>query len=242
MSDQLRAVSLLMAAVSALPIRRGPVRFAVGSPQGFTSNAWRVWTSKHGDVYISCRDNFKEAKVSLHTSGRWRMGFTTEAISKNAGLLSEPTNRAWDVWDQPLPSLPGIVTAFHLVFPTSELVVRPEQRPNDQWKHVVFIEAAPMRQMVNVTLFVTVGAPALQPEYGRSCPLASLAISDGRYAQLVAYHAPEVNIPDIIKKWSTGACAKAKAAQIELLPEAFGYVLGRRDDGSRFIVGARVFC
>ncbi len=31
----------------------------------------------------ACRDNFKEAKVSLHTSGKWRMGFTIEALVKN---------------------------------------------------------------------------------------------------------------------------------------------------------------
>jgi hypothetical protein len=71
------------------PIRRGPIRFAVGHPDGLTSNSWRVWTSPAGDVYISCRDNFKEAKVSLHASGRWRMGFTEKAVEKNARLLTE---------------------------------------------------------------------------------------------------------------------------------------------------------
>jgi hypothetical protein len=230
----------LLNPLGSLPIRRGPVRFAVGLPDGLTSNAWRVWTGKHGDVYIACRDNFKEAKVSLHTSGRWRMAYTSEAITKNISLLSGEENRAWEVWDKPPATLPGVVTAFHLVFPTAELAVRPEQRVPDEWKNVVYIEAAPPGQMVNVTLFVTVGDPILQPEYGRSFRLASLAITDGRCAQLVAYEAPEANIPTIITRCVSEARAKAQSDQIDLPPEAYGYFFGRRDDGSRFIVGARV--
>ena len=67
-------------AMGVLPINDTPARFAIGPPDGLTSNSWRIWSTKHGDVYISCRDNFTEAKVSLHTSGRWRMGFTSQAI------------------------------------------------------------------------------------------------------------------------------------------------------------------
>jgi len=227
--------------LQSLPIRRGPVRFAVGSPGGLTSNAWRMWTSKHGDVYIACRDNFQDAKVSLHSSGRWRMGYTSTAIEKNDKLLSGHDNRAWEVWEKPPTSLPGVVTAFHLIFPTSELAVRPEQRPPDNWKRVIYVDPAPPGQMVLVTLFVTTGDPVLQPEHGTSFTLASLAINDGRCAQLVAYGAPEANIPEIINRCVCEARAKAQVEQVELSPEAYGYFLGRRQDGARFIVGARVF-
>jgi hypothetical protein len=41
---------------------------------GMSSNSWRFWTEPAGDAYLACRDNFKEGKLSLHTSGRWRMG------------------------------------------------------------------------------------------------------------------------------------------------------------------------
>jgi len=99
-----------------LPIRSGPVRFAVGSPDGLTSNSWRIWPSPQGDVYVACRDNFQEVKVSLHTSGRWRVGFTTEAIAKNPSLVGEGQNRAWDVWDRPEDLIPDVVRAFQLVF------------------------------------------------------------------------------------------------------------------------------
>jgi hypothetical protein len=226
-----------------LPIRHGPVRFAIGSPDGLTSNAWRVWTSKRGDIYAACRDNFKEAKVSLHASGRWRMGFTTEAVGKSSHLLSSDENRAWEVWDKPAETLPGLIIALHLVFPTSELAVRPDLRRLPEWKGVVFIEAAPPGTgvLVLVTLFVTTGDPDLRPSGGGpSFRLASLDIGENRRAQLVAYAAPEANIPKIIADCVAEARKKAGSEGIELPKEAYGYFFGRRDDGSRFLVGALV--
>ena len=48
---------ILATQAGLLPLKKSPVRFAVGDPNGVTSNSWRIWTSKHGDVYIACRDN-----------------------------------------------------------------------------------------------------------------------------------------------------------------------------------------
>lgn len=224
------------------PIRRGPVRFAVGHPNGLTSNAWIILTGKPGDVYIACRDNFKEAKVSLHASGRWRMAWSETAVAKNSRLLSSDGKRTWDVWDEPPPSLPGVVTAFHLIFPTSELAVRPERRPSNDWSRVIYIEAAPPGQMVLVTLFVTAGDPILEPQGGGpSIRLASLGIGEGRSAQLVAYGAPEADIPAIIERCTSQARIKAQSENVALPPEAYVYFFGRRPDGARYIVGARVF-
>ncbi len=42
-----------------LPIRKGPVRFAVGPSDGLTSNSWKVWANKKGDVYIACWDHIQ---------------------------------------------------------------------------------------------------------------------------------------------------------------------------------------
>src|SRR4051812_6561064 len=92
-----------------LPVKHGPVRFAVGPPNGITSNSWNVTAAKNGNVYIICRDNFKEVKVSLHASGRWRMGFTEKAIKSNPKLLLPGQNRAWEVWDKPPESMPNTV-------------------------------------------------------------------------------------------------------------------------------------
>jgi hypothetical protein len=97
------------------------VRFAIGRPDGITSNSWKIGTHR-GSVYIECRDNFQEAKVSLHPEGGWRMAFTTEAIAngKLQRLPYVPFKRDWHVWDEPPATLPDTVVAFRLVFPTSE--------------------------------------------------------------------------------------------------------------------------
>jgi hypothetical protein len=222
-----------------LPLLKGPVRFAVGPPDGLTSNSWRMWTSKVGDIYIACRDNFKEAKVSLHASGRWRMGFTTEAISKKLQLLPPDTNRAWDVWDEPPASLPDSVIAFRLIFPTSELAVRPEQRSANLWKPVLYIEQAPPGKVTIITLFVTKGALTLRHESEPSFCLASLAIGNNRRAQLLAHTDPSDGLDDFVEKGVANASKQAESAGVVIPKEGYFYLFGQRDNGCRFIIGAR---
>jgi len=223
-----------------LPIRSGPVRFAVGPPNGLTSNAWRIWANKHGDVYLACRDNFTEAKVSLHASGRWRMGFTTEAITKNSDLLSDNQNRAWEVWDSPPASLPNTVIAFRLFFPRSELAVRPEQRKPKDWEKVVFIEAPPTGKLTVLTLFVTMGDATLSHESEPSFCLASLEIGNDRHIQIIAHGEPEGYIPDLIERSVANARKQFEAKGGEIPQDAYGYFFGQQSDGSRFLVGARI--
>ena len=67
----------------ALPLRTGPVRFMVVAADGKSSNSWRFWTEGAGDAYVVCRDNFKEGKISLHASGRWRIAWDEKAVAKN---------------------------------------------------------------------------------------------------------------------------------------------------------------
>ncbi len=223
-----------------LPIRKGPVRFAVGPSDGLTSNSWKVWANKKGDVYIACRDNFKEARVSLHVSGRWRMGFTETAVRKNGNLLRAGQNRAWDVWDKPLPQVPNVTTAFRLYFLPSELAVRPEQRSPDQWRDpVLFIEPAPPGQMTTLTLFVTNGDIEVTPDSERF-RLACLTIGQDMYAQLVARYEPEGSMPATIERVVADAQAKVRASGKAMPAGAYIYILGQTGDGVRFLTGARV--
>ncbi len=84
--------------------------------------------------------------------------------------------------------------------------------------------------------------PILEPQGGGpGVRVASLGMGNGRSAQLVAYGAPEGNMPAIIERCVSEARTKARSDQIELGPEAYGYFFERRDDGARYIVGARVF-
>lgn len=221
-----------------LPRTEGPVRFAVGPPDGLTSNSWRLWV-KNGDVYLKCRDNFTETKVSLHASGRWRMGFTTEAINKDPSLLRFGQNRAWDVWDRPPISMPNPVSAFRLIFLSSELAVRPEQRLSKNWKDVIHIEAGPPGKLSMLTLFITQGNSSLSHTSQPSFCLASLDIGEGLRAQLVAHGELEGEWPNVIKEGLTMGRRKTESHSIDIPDGAYWYSFGQLPDSSRFLIGAR---
>jgi hypothetical protein len=220
------------------PIRGKSVRFAVGPPDGITSNSWKCWVENSG-VYICCRDNFREAKISLHTRGQWRMGFTSEAIKKNPALVRANQNRAWRVWKEPPAQLPDTVLAFRLVFPTPELAVNPAQRAPKEWEKVIFIEAGPAGKMVVASLFVTMGDINLKHESEPSLWLASLEMADGRRAQLIIHGEPNGEFPEIIDRGIKQGIAQVDQAGVKLLLGAYAYFLGESPEGWRYLVGAR---
>ena len=225
------------------PIRSEPIRFAVGAPDGLTSNSWRLWTSKAGDIYLKCRDSMRETKVSLHASGRWRMGITDEAVRARPGLVPAGRDRAWEVWDEPPPVAPGVIAAIQLIFPTSELAVRPDQRATTTWRDTIFIEAAPagVGRVVAVTVFITTGDIAVVAEPGLSARLASLPLPGGRWVQLVVHHEPELDLHPLVDQTRRAALLQAGPGPTDLPPTAYAYLWGQRESGARFLVGARVF-
>jgi hypothetical protein len=227
----------------ALPLRQSPIRFCVGYPDGLTSNSWRFWVHKN-DIYIACRDSFQVAKVSLHASGRWRMGFTEAAMKNNPSLIPADRNRAWDVWDEPPPQLPQAVVAFKLVFPTSELAITPEQRTSKLWKNVVYVDIwkqLPSDWLTVITLFVTTGDLHPRHERDPSFWIASLDIGRGRYAQLVAHGDPEGDIHDVLRESIRTLSAQAEQAGVkDIPPGANAYLFGETPEGVRYIVGGRV--
>lgn len=222
-----------------LPLLKGPIRFAIGPPDGFTSNSWKIWASKHGDVYIACRDNFNDVKVSLHTSGRWRMGFTNEAIDKDRRILPPDANRAWEVWNEPPESIPNTIEAFKLIFPTSELGVEPEQRQNRKWKNTLYIEEAPPEKITTISLFITKGFPILKHESEPSFCLASLDIGNDRRAQLIAHADPYNVFRDLIEEGVKNAIKNAESTGISIPEKAYVYLYGHRENGCRFLIGAK---
>lgn len=52
--------------------------FRIVSTSGFSSSDWRLWVTRHGDVYLSARATAKMVKVSFHVSGMGRYAFTSE--------------------------------------------------------------------------------------------------------------------------------------------------------------------
>lgn len=230
--DQAKAIGLL-------PIIDKPVKFAIGPPDGLTSNTWRIWSTRKGDVYLKCRDNFTEAKVSLHSSGRWRMGFTTEAVAKYPGLLKENQNRAWEVWNKPTELIPDCIAAFQLIFAKSELAVRPEQRQTKKWKDVIFIEEPPDDKLLVVTIFITKRDIDLKHESEPSFCLASFAIGDDNFVKIIIHTDKIGDFNNKIEQTVSRIIQKAKQQQLQIPKNAYVYFYGNNTSGIRFISGAR---
>lgn len=131
------------------------LRFAVGDPNGLSSNSWRIWVKPDGDVYIKCRDNYSELKVSLHGS-RWRVGLSEEGAAASAHVPTNQSNRAWMVWDRPSP-VDGITLGYRIFFFPSELSLHQNDRPSTLWRGVDF---APSGLVGTVTLaLITLNEP-----------------------------------------------------------------------------------
>lgn len=227
-----------------LPIESNEFRFAVGDPRGLTSNSWRVWADGAADVYIACRDNFKEAKVSLHTSGRWRMGFQEQALAANPDLVPPQQNRAWDVWDAQPDDLPSSKTAFRLLFPTAELAVEPHQRTGKAWgarKNILYIDAAPLGEMVVVSLLISTAK--IENFKGEASPvlhLASFSLSDGRFAYVLAHHATVGDLPTELDRGVAEGSRQAAEAGKCIPAAAYFYFLLLNRDRVRSLCGARM--
>ena len=196
-----------------------------------------MWTTKAGDAYLKCRDSMSEMKVSLHTSGRWRLAFTREAIEKGRVTIGLNDNRAWDIWDKPDGP---VAVAYHLYFLTSELAVRPEERASADWNDVIFIEPGPAGLMTAISLFVTQGLIAGKHENQPSAIFACMPLLDDTYLQLIAHGEFEQTALDLVKTSVARARSDASVKGNAIPDGAYGYFFGTNGDGSRFLIGARI--
>jgi hypothetical protein len=168
------------------------------------------------------------------------MGFTEESLPRIGHLLFPGQNRAWEIWDEPPASLPNTVVAFRLVFQTSELVVRPDQRKGKNWKNVIHIEAAPAGKLTVITLFITLGQMHLKHESEPSYLLASFDVGGGRHAQVIVHGEQEGDFPGAMECAVQKALAQTRSLGVALPDDAYGYFLGHKDDGGRYLFGARM--
>ncbi|MBB5048689.1 hypothetical protein HNR60_003457 [Rhodopseudomonas rhenobacensis] len=214
-----------------------PVRFCVGRRDGLTSHSWRVWSERRSEIYLACRDAFQDIKVSLHSSGRWRMGFTKEAIEADPTLIAKGRNRAWDVWDKPDPQLPNVVVAFGLYFPQSEFLVTPEQRTARSWKEVRYIPPACTGRVNIVSLCIAGQGVPFDPDIVH---LGRFELPQNRWAHVIAH---ETDAADIVRKTRhirTRLKNESERRGRALPADSFGYFLARANDGRRSLLGLRV--
>jgi hypothetical protein len=135
------------------------VRFAVGDPEGARSAIWRLWTSRtKSDVYVSAWALTSVLKVSLHESGDWRHAFTD---TQGMRYVPPGQDRAMARWERPAEFDPGMVKAFEIVIPASE-VTKPaylgwdkDFSPEYAGKEVVWVPSPPGGYAAHFTVLFT---------------------------------------------------------------------------------------
>jgi hypothetical protein len=233
-----RSIRFASATPQALPLLKGAVRFAIGDPNGLSSNSWRLWVEGAGDVYLLCRDNYREAKVSLHASGRWRMAFTEQAAKEVPGLVPPQRDRAWSVWEKPPETIPSTVIAFRLFFLPSELAVTPAMRPAKQWRDVLFFEQAPAGCVSVVSLLVSRGKATFTCEAGPTAEVAVLPLAADRFVTLVIH--VEIPSPEFVEKVSSTARMLSRAISGRQPPRDSRLLqFGEHANGSRHLIEMR---
>jgi hypothetical protein len=85
---------------------------------------------KTPDVYITPMMMGGDVKISLHKSGSWQAGLTSEGFAK----LPRTSSRHWDIWprEEKADVGPGITRAWYLVLPDQEL--RPGREAPEAYK------------------------------------------------------------------------------------------------------------
>jgi hypothetical protein len=183
-----------------LPLKHREVRFAIGTPSGWSTNSWKVWVRKQ-DTYIACRDNFREMKVSLHASGIWRLGFIERFAEARPDLVEPEEDRVWKKWKPDLAETNPVATAFQVIAPTATLYLSPQERLN--WpSNILFVE--PPRDpslMTVVSIAVVLGLePVRFPEGISGAVVGLLPLTNNRTVQLVATYDP---IGDVLEQISS---------------------------------------
>lgn len=222
-----------------LPIRESPVRFAVGRHDGASSNSWKLWVARAGDVYVACRDNFRDLKVSLHASGQWRLGLTERAINQRPEILRPGADRAWEKWSRPPDADTNCVVAFEIVFLTRELYLTPEARVG--WKPLLFVEPSPDKnKMVIMSVCVVPSRnPVAAPPNAEIAVLGLLPLDEKRSVQLVARYEESASFEAAMAPVKHEGLRRFRETGREPPPGGVVFLVGRRDAGARFVTAVR---
>jgi len=220
-----------------IPLVKSPLRFAVGTPEGVSSNSWRVWV-QGTDIYVSCRDNFREFKVSLHASGVWRVAFTEKAIKNNPLLKTHNGDRVLHRQEPDLTDKTKATIGFQIVILSNGLYLNPDQRK--KWpKSVVFVEPPIDEGEMTVVAVVVVPTDSnlVFPEGIRGAVIGKLPLNNKHTVQLVVTHETNATIKPLIAE----AYRKSLDFQPPGLPEeAVFLVHGNRPEGTPWISALRV--
>lgn len=179
-----------------LPLRAGPIRFAVLRKGGITSNSWGVRVERTGDAYIYSRDGMNDQKVSLHASGKQHISLNTSGRT----VKSLASGRFMNQWREPQHTTKAVPT-LRLLFPYWGLGSTEPQRGSASraWeKNNVLIPGHD--EMVTVVSFVIVDdGQRLRKEDGSppSVPFGVLRLGPRRKSlYVIASYEPELDLKE----------------------------------------------
>lgn len=113
------------------------LRFGIKREDGFVSSIWRLWATKHGDIYLTTKGMGGIHKYSFHQSGICRSAFTSEyGIPKN---MSDRAMHKWKRAPTPPFGSNNYSRLAWIAFPTNFL----SRQMEDERKKINWIEAAP---------------------------------------------------------------------------------------------------
>jgi len=125
------------------------LRFGVKSSDGYVSSLWRLWVTRHGDVYLSVKSHAGVTKYSFHKSGICRSAFT-----KEHGVPEALSDRAMFKWRRKQTPIQGVNEASRvawIAFPTDFL----SRDVSKERKKVTWIGSAPSSGATHVELAYT---------------------------------------------------------------------------------------
>jgi hypothetical protein len=216
-----------------LPINNSTIRFAVGNPIDLTSNSWKIW-EKNGSIYIACRDNFSQAKVSLHPNC-YRMAFTSESK-----LLMKDSSRKWDEWTIENEQIDKVKIIFRIFFAKRDLAIPPEVRKGKKWQNLIFIEPPSNGKLITLSFFLLNEDFRLEHESEPSFDLATYEINKNQYLKVIVHGETFGNIIKEIDTAKEKAIKQVNQASINLPKSSYAYFLGRLSDNSRYLVGTPI--
>lgn len=221
--------------------KRAAIRFAVGSPEGPRAAVCRLWSS--GDhVFMSTRLYGHIIKASLHKSGKWRWGFTEAYTARESSLLPSGGDRALHKWDRPSELFPGIISAFEIIVPSTELTT-PRRRLSEEAarKYLSKVRWVSPASPEGETHFRVLFIASDSPTTVNNEVIWQHELSNGETVCLIAYEQPTTSRN---KEYLASAKREilrevGKVAEDTALAEARetrGYLLGSAEDGTRFLV------
>lgn len=210
------------------PLTASPVRFAVGTPHSRSSNSWRLWVNGD-DIYVACRDNFREFKVSLHASGIWRLGFTEQFVKASPEMLAPGQDRAWKKWRPTLDRGNRLVIGFQVAAHSSSLYLSSGDRT--KWpKEVVFVEHAGLESELTVlSVCVVLGHESMVFAPGTlGAVVAVVPVGQDRTVQLVATHEDAGDFESVITDGFRRALNELKGKKLEIPEGGVFFIHGNR--------------